>query len=133
MKRTSYDIIKSSISKEFTPSDEDLKRTNKFFLIRFISSDPSTISLANLLNLYPDIPTSACYKFIRNSSSSTKIAYPKNTLHDIIRDKNKLKMIMKYYKCSIKLAKRYYDILPEEQYVKITQYCEQSLLIKDQV
>lgn len=114
-KKTPYSIMKSAIDKTFEPSEEEIKTVNSFFLTRYISNDPSTIYIANILNCNAkNIPIDAQYKFIRNSTME-KVAfinYPKK--EKLITDKE-LKLIMKYYKCSESVAKDYVKVLGLEK------------------
>ena len=110
-KRTPYSIMKSAIDKKFMPNTEEIKTVNSFFLTRYVSNDPSTIYIANILNCNAKIiPIEAQYKFIRNSTMEKVafISYPKK--EKLISDKD-LKLVMQYYKCSESVAKDYVKIL----------------------
>jgi len=115
IKKSPYSIMKSAIDKSFNPTSEEIKTINSFFLTRYVSNDPSTIYIANILNCNTKfIPIEAQYKFIRNSTME-KVAfinYPKK--EKIISDKD-LKFIMKYYKCGESTAKDYVKILGPEK------------------
>ena len=110
-KRTPYSVMKSAVNKTFIPSIEEIKSINSFFLVRYVSNDPSTIYIANILNCNAKvIPIEAQYKFIRNSTME-KVAfvnYPKK--EKLISDKD-LKLIMQYYKCNESVAKDYVRVL----------------------
>jgi hypothetical protein len=107
--------MKSAIDKTFEPTDAEIKTINSFFLTRYVSNDPSTIYIANILNCNAKIiPIEAQYKFIRNSTME-KVAfinYPKK--EKIITDKE-LKIIMKYYDCNESIAREYVTILGKEK------------------
>ena len=115
MKATPYDIMKSSVNKSFIPTKEEIRTLNSFFLVRYISNDPNSIYIANILNCnVKNIPIEAQYNFIRNSTLS-KVAfinYPKK--EKLISDKD-LKLIMKHYKCNANVAKDYIKILGPEK------------------
>lgn len=115
MKKTPYSIMKSAVDKSFEPTEEELKTVNSFFLTRYVSNDPSTIYIANILNCnVKNIPIEAQYKFIRNSTME-KVAfinYPKK--ERIISDKE-LKIIMLHYNCNENIAKEYVKIMGIEK------------------
>ena len=77
-----YDLVHPYV-KKFVNTQYTLKEKqniNPFFLLRFVSNDPNTIYIANMLNIYKSIPIEIQYNFIKNSSLE-KIAfinYPKN-------------------------------------------------------
>ena len=131
-KKTPYSIMKSAVDKSFEPSIEEMKSVNSFFLTRYISNDPSTIYIANILNCNArNIPVDAQYKFIRNSTME-KVAfinYPKKD--KLITDKD-LKLIIEYYKCSEIVAKEYVKILgPEKTQEILDKYKNISKQLKD--
>jgi len=107
--------MKSAIDKKFMPNTEEIKSVNSFFLTRYVSNDPSTIYIANILNCNARIiPIEAQYKFIRNSTME-KVAfinYPKK--EKLVSDKD-LKLVMQYYKCNEIIAKDYVKILGVEK------------------
>jgi len=115
LKKTPYSIMKSAVDKSFEPTEEELKTVNSFFLTRYVSNDPSTIYIANILNCnVKNIPIEAQYKFIRNSTME-KVAfinYPKK--ERIISDKE-LKIIMLHYNCNENIAKEYVKIMGIEK------------------
>jgi len=79
IKHTPYNIMKSAVDMRITPSIEEIKKINSFFLVRYISNDPASIYIANAINCHPNIPIEAQYKLIQNSTLD-KVAfinYPK--------------------------------------------------------
>ncbi len=93
-KQTPYNVMKSAVDKKFKPTMEELKSLNSFFLIRYISNDPNSIYIANILNCNHTIPIEAQYNFVRNSTLD-KVAfinYPKK--EKIISDKE-MKQLLK--------------------------------------
>ena len=121
MKATPYNVMKSSVDKSFKPTEEEIKTLNSFFLVRYISNDPNSIYIANILNCnVKNIPIEAQYNFVRNSTLS-KVAfinYPKK--EKLVSDKE-LKLIMSYYKCSANVAKDYIKILGTEKTQEILE------------
>jgi len=110
--------MKSAVDKTFMPSIEEIQSVNSFFLIRYISNDPSSIYIANILNCNYSIPIEAQYNFVRNSTLD-KVAfinYPKK--EKLFSDKD-LKIIMKHFKISENVAKEYITILGKDKTAEI--------------
>lgn len=112
--------MKSAVDKTFEPSEEEIKTINSFFLIRYISNDPSTIYIANVLNCSKNIPVNAQYKFVRNSTMDrvSFVNYPKKEKTSTTKE---LKLVMQYYKCNESTAKEYIKILGVKETQKIIQ------------
>ncbi|MHB8097966.1 MAG: hypothetical protein ACYDD5_00040 [Sulfuricurvum sp.] len=102
--------MKSAVDKTFMPTPEEIKTINSFFLIRYISNDPSSIYIANMLNCNYSIPIEAQYNFVRHSTLNkvSFINYPKK--EKLISDKD-LKIIMRHFKINEIVAKDYIKIL----------------------
>jgi hypothetical protein len=109
--RTSYEIMKSAVDKSFEPTAEELLRVNPFFLIRYISNDPSTIHIANVLNNFSNIPVDCQYKFVRNTTID-KISFINYNKKEKIKD---IELIMKHYNISESLAEEYYEIIKDNK------------------
>jgi hypothetical protein len=120
-KRTPYSIMKSAVDKTFVPTEEEKKRVNSFFLVRFISNDPSTIYIANTLNCYvKNIPVEAQYRFVRNSTMDkiNYINYPKK--ERIVSDKE-LNIISYHFKCNNSIAREYVEIMGYDRAIEIVE------------
>jgi hypothetical protein len=118
---TPYNIMKSSVDRLISPSIEEIKKINSFFLTRYISNDPASIYIANALNCMSRIPMEAQYNFVLHSTLD-KVAfinYPKK--NKLISDKN-LQIIMKHFKIGEVTAKDYINILGEEKTLEILSY-----------
>jgi hypothetical protein len=113
-KRSSYEVMKSAVDKKFTPTAEEIKSMNSFFLIRYVSNDPNSIYIANILNCNPNIPIEAQYNFIRNSTLD-KVAFINYPKKEKTLPQKDLKVIMKHYNINEKLAKEYISIMGEEK------------------
>ena len=106
--------MKSAVDKKFIPCSEELKSINSFFLVRYISNDPNSIYIANMLNCNHTIPIEAQYNFVRNSTLN-KVAfinYPKK--EKLVKDAE-LKIIMSHFKVNNSVAKDYIKILGTEK------------------
>jgi len=122
-KQSPYNVMKSAVDKKFQPTKEELKTLNSFFLIRYISNDPNSIYIANILNCNHKIPIEAQYNFVRNSTLD-KVAfinYPKK--EKLIKDKE-MKIIMFHFKINENVAKDYINILGLEKTQEILKKYE---------
>ena len=121
IKHTPYNVMKSSVDKKITPSIEEIKKVNSFFLVRYISNDPASIYIANALNCNFRIPIEAQYNFVLNSTLD-KVAfinYPKK--ERIVSDKH-LKIISEHFKITEIVAKDYVKIMGEEKTLEIISH-----------
>ena len=106
--------MKSAVDNKLQPTVNEIKKINSFFLIRYVSNDPNTIYIANMLNCNYKIPMEAQYNFIK-FSTLTKVSfinYPKK--EKLVSDKD-LKVIMKHFKINASVAKDYIKILDVEK------------------
>jgi hypothetical protein len=120
---TPYNIMKSSVDRMITPSVEEIKKINSFFLTRYISNDPASIYIANALNCMSKIPMEAQYNFVLHSTLD-KVAfinYPKK--ERLVSDKD-IQIIMEHFKISETTAKDYVKILGIEKTKEILSYYE---------
>jgi len=118
--RSPYNIMKSAVDNKLLPTVNEIKKINSFFLIRYISNDPNTIYIANMLNCNYSIPIEAQYNFIKYSTLDkvSFINYPKK--EKLVTDKE-LKVIMSHFKTNSVVAKDYIRILGMEKTKEILQ------------
>lgn len=109
--KTSYEIMKSAIDKSFEPSLEEMNKINPFFFARYISNDPSTIHIANVLNNFSNIPIDCQYKLVRYSTID-KISFI--NYNKKIKSKD-IEVIMKYYNTNEETAKEYLEIIKDTE------------------
>jgi len=119
-KRKAYEVMKSSVLKNFAPTKEEIQSLNSFFLIRFISNDPNSIYIANALNCNSSIPIEAQYNFVRNSTLNKVafITYPKK--EKILSDKE-LQIIMRHFKTNKSVSLEYIKVLGEAKTQEILE------------
>jgi len=110
--------MKSAVDNKIEPTLEEINKINSFFLIRYVSNDPSSIYIANTLNIYPKIPVYAQYKFIKFATLD-KVAfinYPKKEFNIPIKV---MKIICYHFKINEILAKEYVKLLGDERVEEI--------------
>lgn len=111
-KRNMYEIQNSILKKDFIPTDEELKTLNSFLMCRWLSAHPFSIEVANYINSHYDLPIKAQYWLARSFVNGIKyIGRPKVEKEDM----SYIDVISKEYDCNIDLAKRYCNMLPQEE------------------
>jgi len=129
IKHTPYNIMKSAVDMRITPSIEEIKKINSFFLVRYISNDPASIYIANAINCHPNIPIEAQYKLIQNSTLD-KVAfinYPKKEKKLI---DSEMKIIMHHFSINKTIAKEYIEILGIEKCKEIIDKYPEKMIKK---
>jgi len=128
-KMTPYKIMKSAIDNSYEPTLKEKQNINPFFLLRFVSNDPNTIYIANMLNIYKSIPIEIQYNFIKNSSLE-KIAFINYPKKHSGYDLKEINVIKKYYSCNTNTAKDYIDILGPKRVQEIIEKYNYGLIGK---
>ena len=105
----------SSLDKNKTPSKEDLKKIQSFIFCKWLAGDYRTISTANTINLYSDIPIENQYYLVKNQFAGKirNIKYIKSEKDDI--DENTISILCKHYKINLEKAKDYLNIISSEE------------------
>jgi len=117
-KKTSYEIIKSSVDRSFEPTKEQIQAINPFFLIRFISNDPSTIYFANAINSFSDVPVNAQYSYIKNCNLNN-VSFINFKKKDKEYIKDDIITLCKHFKCNEIVLNDYLTILSKDQVSEI--------------
>lgn len=116
VKRNMYDIQNSILKKDFIPTDDELKMLNSFLVCRWLSNHPFSIEVANYINSHYTLPIKAQYWLARSFVNGVKfIGQAKKEKEDT----EKIEAISKEYICNNNLAKRYIEILPDEEIERI--------------
>jgi hypothetical protein len=87
------------------------KDYNPYVINRFLSGQMDSVIYANEMNIRPFLPKKLQYDFLRNAIRSRK-RYSKWLKPEL--DEN-LSVICEYYNCSMRDARRYSELLNEEQ------------------
>lgn len=92
---------------------EDIADINTFVMCRWLSGDPRTIMVANMLNRFPNIPTDKQYEFAKYlvKHKVKYLRYYKNK-HNLDEYEN----ISKYYNISLDKAYEYAKLMSQEEF-----------------
>lgn len=95
-------------------NEVELAKINDFVFCRWLSGNPNTLMLANVLNQYYDIPISLKVKFIQSiiKNKIKFIKYPKS--EKMSDNSDDLLNISKYFGVSEETAKLYLEFLSKE-------------------
>ena len=95
-------------------NNEEIKELNSFLMLRYFSGNIYTSIPANIMNMYP-IPVVNQYKFLNTYFNLAKIK-PKFIKFYKIQEPTQevIENIAKYYKINKKVAKEYYELMPEK-------------------
>ena len=105
----------SSLDKNKTPAQEDFKKIQSFMFCKWLAGDPRTISTANTINQYYDIPIENQYYIVKNQFAGKirNIKWVKAENDNI--DENVINMLSLHFKISIEKAKDYLTLISTEE------------------
>jgi len=107
--------IMTSVLTSYSPTDEEKKSINSFFLCRWLSNSPRAIFISSIINrYYKEIPPSIQYDFVKDTLSRDGIKYIKYSKKEQAPEKT-IENISKFYKVSIVDAKSYFDLMDDEE------------------
>lgn len=117
-KKSVYQIMVSSIRKDFIPTDEQINKINSFMFCRTIANNPIGAIAGDYINRnYNNFPIKSQYYFVRSALYNVNyISFKGNNINKI---DNIIELISKHYNCSIQVAYEYKDILSPEQLEKL--------------
>lgn len=109
--KTPYEVMASTIKKDFIPTDDEIKTMNSFIMCRWLSNHPVGVELANYINTNFTMDITIQYWLVRSYMKGIKyIAYPKKD-----NDKNEnIELICNHYNCNVSIAKSYLKLLTKE-------------------
>lgn len=109
------------------PSIEEIQKIQSYIFCRWLSGNPHTISAANMINVYSDIPIECQYNMIKSAFGGKikYIPYPKNTQEDKIKH---IEYLADWFKISEEKAQEYLDFISKEELKYIIDlYTEKEL------
>lgn len=113
-----FKCMTSCLTNDPTPSSGDLGKIYPFIFKRWLSNHPTGIIIANMFNIYSDVPIENQFKFVKNilRGKVKYIKYPKKNDDEI---EYIINIIQKHYKIGFTVAEQYYNILPKEEIEKL--------------
>ena len=110
-----FPVMWSSLDKNKTPSEADLKKIQSFVYCKWLAGDYRTIATANTINQYSDIPIENQYYLVKNKFTG-KISNIKYIKAD--KDDSNLAMLSileKHFKISTEKAKEYLTFISNDE------------------
>lgn len=110
-----FPVMWSSLDKNKTPSEADLKKIQSFVYCKWLSGDYRTIATANTINQYSDIPIENQYYLVKNQFAGKirNIKYVK--LEKDEADETTISILCKHFKISIEKAKDYLNFISVDE------------------
>ena len=111
-----WQVITSLLNNK-TPTQEEIKTLNSFFLVRWLSNNKFTLPIASYINLYYNIPSEIQYQFaedyihLTGLKNKVKFIYYKKQETEEIQLLNTIK---EKYKINEKQAQEYYNIIKDK-------------------
>ena len=114
-----FKTMGTALKGEHAPSDE-IEAIPSYIFCRWLSGNPSTITIANIFNFFDKIPVENQYDVVRSlfHNKIKFIPYPKNNSDDIKNEEN-IECIQKYFKVNQSTAKDYLDVISKDELEKI--------------
>ena len=105
----------SSLDKNKTPPEADLKKIQSFVYCKWLAGDYRTIATANTINQYSDIPIENQYYLVKNQFAGKirNIKYVKSEKDEA--DENTISTLCRHYKISIEKAKDYLNYISQDE------------------
>ena len=108
-----FTVFKKILNPRSEITEEDVKKVSDFVFCRWLSGNPGTIQVAQIFNVYYDIPLELKIKVAQQiiAGRIKYIPYPKGAKAE--EDKN-VNAIMEYFKLSRQKALMYLEFISEE-------------------
>ena len=122
-----FKTLTSAIDPKKNPTDEEIAKIPSYIFCRWLSGNPMTITAANAINLYSDIPITNQYKMVKSAFAGKVrfIPYPKNVSQDTLKSRE---FVAEHFNISDEKAQEYMDLIsPEELKSIVDMYTEQEL------
>lgn len=105
------------LNKNSNPSEEEINQIPPYIFAKWLSGSPQTISTANLLNLYTDIPINTQYDLVHHmyAGKTRYIKYIKSPKNDI-KDHE---YIARELRIALDDVPEYLKFMSQEQYNEI--------------
>ncbi len=115
----------SSLDKNKTPTDDDLKKIQSYIFCKWLSGDYRTIHDANIFNMY-NIPVKNQYFYIKHKHAGKirNIKYIKSDKDEINTDVDN---ISNFYKVNSDKAREYLEFISQDELLKLREIYRQGV------
>jgi len=129
---TTWQVMSSIFKPQIKPTPEEIEKINSFFFCRYLSKNPHTLPISNILNCNYNMPIKIQYKFAKDYSDLVGMA---NKVKFISYSKDKTSPMMeklltnvkRKYKVSDEIAADYISLMPPEECQKIYELYEEGI------
>ena len=117
-KMTPFKVMTSLLNNQ-TPTEEEIKTLNSFFMCRWLSNNKHSLPMAHTINLYYNMPILIQYKFCEDFVAMVNMKSKVNFISFSKEKQNKdllqyIENIQKRYKVNEVQAQEYYNLMDEE-------------------
>lgn len=105
-----FKTLTGAIDPKKNPTNEEIQKIPSYIFCRWLSGNPHTISAANAINLYDDIPIENQYWMVKHAFAGKVkfIPYPKNVTEQSLK---KIEYISKHFKINEEKAQEYIEFM----------------------
>lgn len=116
--------VMTSLLNNSQPTEKEILTLNSFFMCRWLSNDPNTLPMGNIVNMNYNMPLTIQYKFCEDyiaiKNLKEKVSFIKSTKDKQNKDFQKLMdNIQKKYKINEIIAQDYYNLMDNDEKNKI--------------
>lgn len=117
-----FNTMFSSLDKNKTPPSSDINKISSFIFCKWLAGNINSISIANEINKYYDIPVENQYFLVKHSIAG-KVRSVKYVKSDKLDDE-RLLTLCKHFKINKLKALEYMDLISEEELKYILELYE---------
>ncbi len=124
--------VMTSLLNNTTPTQEEKNTLNSFFLVRWLSNNPNTLPMANIINTWYNLPVDIQYQFCDDYIQLTRM---KNRVKFISFQKDKqnpdfvklMDNIQRMYNINEIQAQEYYKLMSNDEKNRIYNYYNEGI------
>jgi len=115
-----FKTLTGCLDKRKHPTDEEINKIPSYIFCRWLSGNPHTISAANQINFYDNIPMLQQYKMIKSAFAGKikYIPYPKNVSENALKE---VQYIAAHFNINTEKAKEYIGLMDPKEKQEIVQ------------
>jgi len=115
-----FKTLTGCLDKRKNPTDEEINKIPSYIFCRWLSGNPHTISAANQINFYYNIPMPQQYKMIKSAFAGKikYIPYPKNVS---VNELKEVQYIAVHFNINTEKAKEYIELMDPKEKQEIVQ------------
>jgi hypothetical protein len=122
-----FKTLTSAIDPKKNPTSEEINKIPSYIFCKWLAGNPHSISAANMINLYDDIPMENQYLMIKHAFAGKikYIPYPKSETE---KELKQTEFVAKHFNISLEKAKEYIELIDKNELKHIVDaYTEYEL------